>query len=78
VVATRISAVPELIRHGETGLLVEPGDPEALRRALVALVSDPAATRRRAEAGRSLVERDHDARRSGASLVELFLGLPRA
>ncbi|MGD8960151.1 MAG: glycosyltransferase, partial [Desulfobacteraceae bacterium] len=30
VVATRVSAIPELVRHGQSGLLVPPGDPAAL------------------------------------------------
>lgn len=29
-VATRINAIPEIVRDGETGILVEPGDPSAL------------------------------------------------
>jgi colanic acid/amylovoran biosynthesis glycosyltransferase len=73
-VATRVSGVPELIRDGETGLLAEPGDPEDLGRAIAALLADPAAAVRRADAGRRLVERDHDAARSAEVLVHLFLG----
>ena len=45
-VATRVSAIPELVRDGQTGLLVEENDPDALARALEALISSPA--RRRA------------------------------
>jgi len=45
-VATRVSAIPELVRDGRTGLLVAENDPEALARALEALIADPA--RRRA------------------------------
>jgi len=74
VVATRVSGVPELIRHRETGLLVEPGDPAELGRAITALLASPAAARRFAEAGRSFVERNHDGERSAAQLVRLFLG----
>ena len=40
-VATRVSAVPELIAHGVNGLLVAPGDPPALAEALEALIRDP-------------------------------------
>ncbi len=40
VVATRLGALEELVDDGETGALVEPGDPEALRKALT-LVTDP-------------------------------------
>lgn len=40
VVATPVGAVAELVRDGETGLLVPPEDPQALADALVALLSD--------------------------------------
>ena len=46
--ATNVSAIPELIRDGETGVLVPPGDPAALATALAALIGDPA---RRARLG---------------------------
>lgn len=71
-VATRVSGIPELIRDGETGLLAEQGDPFDLARAIGRLLADPEAARRRAEAGRALVEREYDARRSGATLANLF------
>lgn len=74
VVATRVSAVPELIGDGETGLLVEPARPAALAAAMARVLADPDAARRRAVAGRSLVERRYDARRSGVVLGGLFLG----
>jgi glycosyltransferase involved in cell wall biosynthesis len=71
-VATRVTGVPELIRDGATGLLAEPGSPSDLRRAITRLLADPAAARRRAEAGRALVEQNHDAERNGAVLARLF------
>ena len=56
VVAARVAAVPETVIDGETGLLVEPDDPEGLARGLGSLLSDPVrrdvmgrAGRRRAE-----------------------------
>jgi glycosyltransferase involved in cell wall biosynthesis len=39
VVASRVGALPELIRHGETGLLVAPADPNELCEALGSLLS---------------------------------------
>ncbi len=42
VVASRIGGIPDLVAAGETGLLVEPGDPRALAQAIGALVDDPA------------------------------------
>ena len=40
IVATSVSAVPEVVRDGETGVLVGGGDAEALARALDRLLSD--------------------------------------
>jgi glycosyltransferase involved in cell wall biosynthesis len=39
VVATRVGGIPELVREGETGHLVPPGDPEALADALARTLS---------------------------------------
>jgi glycosyltransferase involved in cell wall biosynthesis len=40
VIATRVGAIPHVIRHGETGLLVDPQDPEALAAAASRLLED--------------------------------------
>ena len=48
-VATRVSAIPELVRDGETGVLVDPEDPQALAGALEALMRDPQHRRRLGE-----------------------------
>lgn len=45
-VATRVGGIPELIRHGETGLLVEAGDIAGLAAAIETLGRDPALRRR--------------------------------
>jgi glycosyltransferase involved in cell wall biosynthesis len=72
VVATRLSGVPELVRDGETGLLAEPGDAASLRDALERAISEPEAARRRAAAGRELVEREFDAGACAAQIADLF------
>jgi glycosyltransferase involved in cell wall biosynthesis len=46
VVATQVSAIPEVVVDGETGLLVPPGDPAAAAAALIRLCEDPAERRR--------------------------------
>ena len=55
VVATSISGIPELVRHGDTGWLVPPEDVEALADALSQIHKDPAEAKRRACSGRSWV-----------------------
>lgn len=42
ILATEVSAIPELVRDGETGLLVQPDDSKALAASLRRLVTDPA------------------------------------
>ena len=52
VVATDAGGLRELVEHGVTGLLVPPGDPEALGRALLDVLSDRALAERLGRAGR--------------------------
>lgn len=49
--STHISAVPELIDDGETGVLVQPEDPDALAEALGELIARPETRRRLGQAG---------------------------
>ena len=54
-VATRVSAIPELIEHGVNGLLVPPRASVALAAALERAIANPALRARLAEAGRRVV-----------------------
>jgi glycosyltransferase involved in cell wall biosynthesis len=58
VVATRVGGMPELVREGESGLLVRPGDADELARALARLLDDPKARERFGRAARARVERE--------------------
>jgi glycosyltransferase involved in cell wall biosynthesis len=55
VVTTRIAGVPELVRHGENGLLVPPGNLDALTAAIADLLGDPASRAAFGHAGRQTV-----------------------
>ncbi len=56
--STRVSAIPELIRDGETGRLVESEDAPALADALTEMIGDPVARQRLGAAGAARVRRD--------------------
>jgi glycosyltransferase involved in cell wall biosynthesis len=51
VVASGVSSIPEIVVDGETGLLVPPGDPGALRGAIERVLSDAELRLRLGEAG---------------------------
>jgi starch synthase len=57
-VGTTVGGIPEVVKHGETGLLVPPDDIDALSHALVRLLNDPHTARRLGENGRRLVEEE--------------------
>jgi glycosyltransferase involved in cell wall biosynthesis len=52
VVATDIGGLSDIVRDGETGVLVPPGDVERLAEALLAVVEDPARAATLGRAGR--------------------------
>ncbi|NOT61091.1 MAG: glycosyltransferase, partial [Acidobacteria bacterium] len=58
VVATNIPTLPELVREGENGFLVNVKDPSALAERLSRLVVDRDLARRFGQVGRKRVERD--------------------
>ena len=74
VLATRVSAVPELIEDGVTGCLVEPRDRAALGTALAALIGDPARRARLGAAGEARV-RERFAMRDGIVRLAAKFGL---
>ena len=57
VVASRVGGIPAVVEDGVTGLLVPPRDPEALARALQALLADPERRRAMGRAGRVRCDR---------------------
>jgi glycosyltransferase involved in cell wall biosynthesis len=64
VIATNINAIPEIITHHESGLLVEPGDTHCLAEAIRALVDDPDKRRSMGLAARRQAEVKFDSART--------------
>jgi len=54
-VATSISAIPELIIDGDTGILVPPDSPETLSRAIAKVIEDPTLRQSLGKAGEQRV-----------------------
>ena len=61
VVATRTGGIPEVVRDGETGLLVPPRDHDAMAAAIVQLLQDRALRERMGAAGLARVQKQFNA-----------------
>jgi glycosyltransferase involved in cell wall biosynthesis len=72
VVSTRLAGIPELVSHGETGLLVAPGDTSALAQALEKLIRNPGLRSRYGRAGRARIEQHFRIEHTVAPLLQRF------
>jgi glycosyltransferase involved in cell wall biosynthesis len=71
-VSTDVTGIPEVLRDGETGLLVRERDPTALAAAIERLLADPALRVALAGRARRRIEADFDVHRNTAELREIF------
>ena len=72
IVATRISAVPEVVVDGETGLLVDAGDDDGLARALLDLLESPEHARRLGAAGHERARREFSVARMVDRTIDVY------
>jgi len=72
VVAGDVGGLRDLVRHEETGLLVPPGDVEALRAALQRLLADPDLRRSFGEAGRARIAEHFTWQRFGDETLRAY------
>jgi colanic acid/amylovoran biosynthesis glycosyltransferase len=75
VVSTDISAIPEVVHDGETGLLVPQRDTTALAKALACLLDDGALRERLSHTARLYVAETFDHARNAIRMRELFEGV---
>lgn len=75
VVATDVGGTGEVVRHGQSGVLVPPKDPEALAAAIGAVVSQPARALEMGRLGRRIVEEDFSAQAMVRQMERLYLDL---
>lgn len=71
-ISTRLVGIPDLIRHEETGLLVEPNNPIELADAIARLMRDRALAARLAVAGRLWVQERFDLHNCLEPLIERY------
>jgi 2-deoxystreptamine N-acetyl-D-glucosaminyltransferase/2-deoxystreptamine glucosyltransferase len=76
VVATAVGGIPELVEDGVTGLLVPPGDVQALRFALERLLADPVLRRRLGREARRRVSARCSHERVAAQTLSLYRAVP--
>ena len=72
VIATRTDGVPDLIDDGQSGRLIDPADPAALRQAIATLLDDPAARERLALGGCRTIEQRFSFRKGIRKIAKVY------
>ncbi len=75
VIASNIGGIPELVVHGETGLLFEAGDKEMLHRHLSAIMNDAALRHEYGTAGRKRAESHFSTEKHNRDLMAVYTSL---
>jgi len=74
VIGTDAGGVPEIIKHGETGILVKPGEADSLAEAIEQLIKDPELKARLAQAGKREADVRFSEERHFQRLEEILTG----
>jgi glycosyltransferase involved in cell wall biosynthesis len=73
MVATRVGGIPEVVREGSSGFLVDRGDTEAMADRILFLLRDTHERNRMGRVGRGIVESRFDMRKNVTQVVQLYL-----
>jgi glycosyltransferase involved in cell wall biosynthesis len=74
-VVTSVGGIPEVVTHGETGLIVPPGDIDGLEGAILRLLDSPAEAARLGAGARRRYEERLRPERMTADMEQLFARL---
>jgi glycosyltransferase involved in cell wall biosynthesis len=72
VVATNVGGIPEIVKQGESALLVPPGDRVAMAAAMAKLLTDPSLARQLTDRARMLVLVKHSPQARVKHLVDIY------
>jgi glycosyltransferase involved in cell wall biosynthesis len=72
VIATAIMGIPEAVVHGQTGLLVQPGDPLNLAEAIKSLLNVPELRQEMGKRGRERVVQKFTWERNASEMVSIY------
>jgi glycosyltransferase involved in cell wall biosynthesis len=75
VIATRVGAIPSVIRDGENGLLVAPKDSEGLRNAVASLLNDPERRRQLGDQAHAWVSQNYTSEAMALKYREMYEGV---
>jgi glycosyltransferase involved in cell wall biosynthesis len=73
VVASRVGGIPSMVRHLETGMLVEPRNPRALADAIDVLLDSPARREELSRNAKAVARTRHDAASIALATVDAYL-----
>jgi glycosyltransferase involved in cell wall biosynthesis len=72
IVATAVGGIPEIVRSGYSGLLVPPGDPDAVAAAVLRLMHDDSERRRLCANARKFIETEYSLEAAAARLGAMY------
>ena len=72
VIASRIGGLPEIVQDGVSGVLVEPGDPDSLTRAMRKVSADPGSAGEMGLRARSWARQEFELARQTGRLIDLY------
>ena len=75
VIATRVGGLPKSVDHGRTGLLVESGNVENLKAAMLAMAKDKDRRRDMGQCGREKVVQKHTWLETARQMLRVYEGL---